>query len=206
MIALWGIIAGIVLGYLRRGRLKHVAFFQPKHIWLIFLALAVQLLIFPTLAWPDPPIGWGTDIFHLGSYLLILVFLLLNRRVKPFWGIALGMGLNLLVIAANGGYMPADLMALRRAGQPEIAERLLASPDSTYGNVVVMSEETRLNLLGDRLFVPPWVPLASSLSLGDLLLMVSMTWLIQALMRRAPGAAAHRPGSSPMRERVSPPE
>jgi len=182
VIALWGVVAGIGIGYARRGRLENIPAFQPRHAWLIFLAVLVQLLIFPTPAWSVPPIRWGTAILHLGTYGLILLFLIANRTVRAFWGIALGMALNVLPIGANGGYMPADVSALQRSGQREIAERLLASADGIYGNVVVMSDTTRLNSLGDYLTVPPWVPLAGSFSIGDVVLMVSVAWLVQALM------------------------
>lgn len=182
MIALWGIVIGLVIGFARHGKLNRLADFELRHGYLIFLALAIQLLIFPTPWWPQPPISGGTELFHLASYLLVLLFLTTNHREKPFRGVALGMVMNLTAIIANGGYMPTKVSALRRAGQWETAERILASPDGTYGNVVQMSESTRLNALGDWLSLPPWVPLASSFSLGDVVLMVSIAWLLQGLM------------------------
>lgn len=182
MIALWGIVFGLVIGFARRGSLRHLARFELRHGYLIFLALAIQLLIFPTPWWPEPPLSRATSLFHLASYGLILLFLVLNRQHKPFWGVGAGMALNLTVIAANGGYMPTRLQALRRAGDEEIADKLLTSADGTYGNVVIMDEATKLNGLGDWLSIPPWLPLASSFSVGDVILMVSVAWLLQGLM------------------------
>ena len=59
---------------------------------------------------------------------------------------------------------------------------LLEATDASYGNVVLMSETTRLNILADRLAVPPWVPLSGAFSAGDVVLTVSAAWLVQRLM------------------------
>src|SRR5689334_18761109 len=75
---------------------------------LVFAALAVQLLLFvePTSLIPrrlEAPL-------HVVSYLLLVVFLLLNRRPGLLVA-ALGLALNALVIIANGGRMPISLHA-----------------------------------------------------------------------------------------------
>ncbi len=182
MIALWGIVFGLLIGFIRGGKLNNLGATRLRGLSIVFVALAVQLLIFPTPWWPEPPVSRATGALHLGSYALMVTFLILNRRYTPFWGVALGMAMNLTVIAVNGGYMPADLDALRATGQLGTVRKILASVDQTYGNVVAMSEATRLNFLGDWLVVPPWVPFAASFSLGDAVLMVSAAWLVQALM------------------------
>lgn len=50
---------------------------------------------------------------------------------------------------------------------------------------VLMSDDTSLKFLGDWLFVPPWVPLSNAFSLGDLMLMIGIIWLIQDGMRKS---------------------
>jgi len=79
-----------------------------------------------------------------------------------------GLLMNFLAIAANGGYMPASAEALRRAGLESVAQSLEAG--TRIGNTVLMSEKTRLNFLGDWLWFPAWLPLSSAFSLGDLVL------------------------------------
>ncbi|MFP3960400.1 MAG: DUF5317 domain-containing protein [Spirochaetaceae bacterium] len=182
MIAVWGVLFGLIIGFVRGGSLAQLSDTELKGVALLFIALAVQLLIFPTPWWPEPPIAFATTFFHLASYGLLIVFVFLNRRMLPLWGVAAGMMMNVAVIAANGGHMPTSAAALRVAGQSEIAERLLHATDGTYGNVVLISESTRLNILADRLAVPSWVPLGSALSLGDLVLTLGAAWLVQLLM------------------------
>jgi len=182
VIALWGVIFGLIIGFARRGSFGRLAGTELKGLVLLFAALAVQLLIFPTPWWPRPPVAFATTFFHLASYGLLVLFFFLNRALAPLWGVAAGMVMNLTVVAANGGYMPTSLRALRAAGETRIAEHLVHAADGTYANVVLMGGSTRLNLLGDRLSVPPWIPLGSAFSLGDLVITVSAAWLVQRLM------------------------
>lgn len=182
MIAVWGVLVGVIIGFARGGSLAQLGSAELKGFALLFLALAIQLLIFPTPWWPEPPISVASELFHIASYGLLVVFFVLNRRLIPLWGVAAGMLMNLAAIAANGGYMPTSPAALRFAGQSDIAERILHATDGTIGNVVLMSETTRLDFLGDLLAVPPWVPLGSAFSAGDLVLTVGAAWLLQQLM------------------------
>jgi len=184
VIALWGVLFGLIIGFARGGSFAHLAATELKGLALLFAALALQLLIFPTPWWPEPPVAFATTFFHLASYALLVLFFFLNRALAPLWGVAAGMVMNLTVVAANGGYMPTSLRALRAAGEARIAEHLVHAADGTYGNVIRLSDSTRLNLLADRLAVPAWVPLGSAFSLGDLVLTISAAWLIQWLMVR----------------------
>jgi len=193
VLPLWGIVLGVVVGLLRRGKLSNLAHIPLKGLWLVFAGLALQLLIFPTPWWPEPPVRVATEVWHVSSYALVVAFFLWNWRVASLWLIALGMALNLSAIAANGGYMPANVSALRAAGRAGAVEALLTSPDHTYANVVRMSESTRLNVLGDWLYLPNEVPLANAFSLGDLILLLGGAWLIQGGMAARPEDAARRP-------------
>jgi hypothetical protein len=97
----------------------------------------------------------------------------------------LGAVLNLIVIAANRGYMPASPTALARAGKAQAAERLVA--EGVYGNVRAMGEGTRLDVLGDWLYLPHGVPLATAFSLGDLLIGLGLVGLVVWGMRARGG-------------------
>jgi hypothetical protein len=121
-------------------------------------------------------------MWHLGSYALVAAFLAVNWRLTPLWGIALGAALNVIVIGANGGLMPTDLRALERSGNAEVVELLASSPEATVANVVAMGPHTRLDFLGDWLYLPPWVPLGDAFSIGDAVLFVGVVWLIQRAM------------------------
>lgn len=163
----WAVVIGLGLGYLRRGRIRNLGNLRLRGLWLLFPPLVLQLLIFP-LGNRGPIISWGTPYWHLVSYLFLLGFALWNWRYPEIVVMGIGLFLNFLVIAVNGGYMPASSEALRRAGLFSLAQALEAGTFS--GNTVLMGPRTHLNLLGDWLYLPAGVPLSSAFSPGDLIL------------------------------------
>ena len=184
MLLLWALPIGVLVGLLRGGRLGNLARLELRGAGLILTALVIQLLIFPLPGLPGPLIPWGTAFFHLASYALLAGFVVLNRRE---WGILLmgvGMLLNVLVIAANGGYMPTYPKLLEWAGRTKAAQALVA--EGFYGNNVCIGCEgisTRLTFLGDVFVVPAWVPGANVFSIGDLVLALGLVYFLQSKMR-----------------------
>jgi hypothetical protein len=178
---LWAVGIGIVAGLLRRGNLANLSQLRLRAVWLILVALLIQLAIFP-LGPRGPIVQVGVPYLHLLSYGLLLAFVVVNRRHPEILAMGVGLLLNLIVIAVNGGYMPASPTALRRAGLPDAAAALEAGLGQ--GNTVLMGEGTRLNLLGDFLYLPGWVPLASAFSVGDVLLGAGLAVLLARRMVR----------------------
>lgn len=181
---LWALGIGIVAGLIRRGNLANLGRLRLRALYLILLAFLIQVLIFP-LGGGGPIVTVGTAYLHLLSYALLLAFVALNRRYPELLVMGVGLLVNLIAIAANGGYMPASAEALRRAGLREVAAALEAG--LRQGNTVLMGEGTRLNFLGDFLYLPRWMPLASAFSLGDVVLGVGLAVLLARRMvkRRA---------------------
>jgi len=142
---------------------------------LVLLPLLIQLAIFPLVS-ERPLFPYAMVPLHILSYVILGVWLLINLRTLPLLVIGVGGGLNLLVVGVNDGYMPVSVTALIRTGKTAMAE-LLRSGDA-YGNVILMSDATRLNLLADTISLPHWVPLAAVFSIGDLLIAIGVAWLI----------------------------
>ncbi len=183
MVLLWAILLGLLVGLVRHRGIAHLAELKLRASWLVLLAVLVQILILPLGAGSKPLVTWGMEFLHIGSYLLLLLFVGLNYREKALWLMALGMLSNFLVITVNGGHMPASLEALRAAGRTATVERLLT--EGVFGNVIMMSDQTKLNLLGDIFWVPSWVPFANAFSVGDVLLGVGVIWLLAKSSRSA---------------------
>lgn len=176
MVLLWAIVLGLLIGLVRHRGLAHLARLRLRASWLVLLAMLVQILILPLGPGAKPIVTWGMEFFHIGSYLLLLLFALINFRERALWPMALGMLSNFLVITVNGGHMPASLDALRAAGRTATVEKLLT--DGISGNVIAMSEQTKLNFLGDIFWLPGWVPFANAFSVGDVLLGAGVIWLL----------------------------
>jgi hypothetical protein len=97
-----------------------------------------------------------------------------------------GLVLNLLVIAANGGWMPIS---------PETASHLpgagvldAASLGTRFGqkDILLSTEDTRLAILSDRFLLPGWFHYAVAFSLGDMLVAGGAFWLLARPARAQP--------------------
>jgi hypothetical protein len=112
------------------------------------------------------------------SLAAFVVFVWLNRRIPGMPVVLVGLVLNLLVITANGGWMPVS---------PETASQLPGgSPPSevTPGirvgdkDILLRPEDTRLELLADRFQLPEWLGYRAAYSLGDVFAAAGAFWLL----------------------------
>lgn len=89
-----------------------------------------------------------------------------------------GLILNLLVIAANGGWMPIDPKTASHLTGTNILQIL--DPGSRFGqkDVLLLPQEMHLAFLADRFLLPGWFPYQVAFSLGDSLIALGMFWLL----------------------------
>jgi hypothetical protein len=175
MIFLLAVVAGVLIGSLWKGRLSNLPSLKLRGLWLVILGWVLQLSIFPLFS-DRPLLPYATEPLHILSYVFVFGFLLLNLHAKSLLLVGSGAFLNFVTIAANGGRMPASVTALERAGFGSVVEHLTS--DTVYGNVLLMGERTRLDILGDWLYFPGWMPGATAFSIGDLLILLGLAWLI----------------------------
>lgn len=166
------------------GRLRSLTDLRLHGIWLIFAALAVQLLLIVVPGRADSV----RVAAHVSTYGMGVGFLFLNRRVPGLWIVATGGLSNFLAIAANGGTLPASPHALSVAGLP-------LHPGS-YANSAALAHP-RLLFLGDVFAVPKWLPFANTFSVGDVLIVLGAAYAVHRvagsrLASRAPGRTARR--------------
>jgi hypothetical protein len=180
---------GVAVALLRGGSF---AGWRRIHVYWSALALGslgVQLLLHNPPTDHQPwAIAWGPFIWTACLSALVAV-LLRNAFASPAhaplrsagytsrlpWLLAaLGVGLNLLVVVANGGFMPQSVDArVATRGAPVIVTQ---SSEPQLRNIVTMGDETRLGLLGDVIAEPAWFPNANVVSIGDLLLGLGLAW------------------------------
>ena len=143
---------------------------------LAFMGLALQLLaIFGPLGSNDIP----RRILLVGSYPLLLVFVLANLRRPGLMLIGVGLLLNFVAIVSNGGLMPVSPDTLERIGQPP-EELSLGEWVSGSKDVLLAREDTHLWFLTDTL---TWKnPTAiSAFSVGDLVIAVGLVVILGEL-------------------------
>lgn len=165
----WALVAvalGVAVGYATGGRIEHVSTHSVR-------------------AWPLLAVGAALPLFGRDhgtvavlSLLTLLAFTLANLHRVGMGVVAVGLGLNLVVIAANGA-MPV---------RPAAAERVGIDADALGGGRRLEAPDDRFTALGDVL---PARPLHQVLSFGDLVIAAGTADVIVHLMRRR---RAHRAG------------
>lgn len=175
MIIVVATVLGMLSVKLRGGRLKRLAQLGLTHLWLIWAAIIAQTVIFQIrLPFASESV---VEIVHLGTYLVAFGFLWLNRHIPGALMIGVGAGANAAAIFANGGVMPASANAWKKAGLP-------IAPDGQFENSNITAD-AKLAFLGDIFYIPEGWPFANVFSIGDLLIVVSATYLAHVWCMRS---------------------
>ncbi len=195
MILLLGVAAGWLVGMIRAWiRNKPYSLPELSKPWLVLAALIPQ-----TFAFQIPATArWFSDsaaaVVLVSSLVTLLIFVWFNRESDGIVIIGLGLILNLLVIALNGGLMPIA---------PETAMALFPDlPRNTWQvgtrpgrskNILLPSESTRLADLSDAILLPEWFPWMRALSPGDLLIVLGVFWLLAFEWEQQPAKLTRTP-------------
>jgi hypothetical protein len=169
------------------GRLSRLVDIRLRGTWIPIIALALQVLIVTIAPGGNPAVHKAV---HIGTYVLIGVFLLANRRLPGIKVIGLGALLNGLVIVLNGGVMPASLSAERVAG--------LHIP-AGFQNSEALAHPV-LSWLGD---IIPWPgPLPNVLSAGDCMIYIGTLVLVHRICARSARVRVALPALAPVADRA----
>jgi Family of unknown function (DUF5317) len=167
------IVIALAVGLLAGGTLRGFEHVRLRWWVLAPLGLAMQ-------AAPWQRVGLSQDAalaLLIGSYPVLLVFLLKNMTSPGFPILFVGLALNLAVIAPNAG-MPVSAGAIRSAGGVSAVGELRATVDVKHH---VMTNDDVLRPLGDVIGIPePW---GEVMSVGDLLTYAGLAWWVLAAMQ-----------------------
>ena len=155
------VIFAVAFGLAAGGSLSWLAELELQAKPLIAVALALQVLAFPSnvLPWSvgDAVATW----LWVGSYGLLVLATVANRRLGGMLIVTAGMASNLVAVVVNGGHMPTLPGAAARVGMTE----------QLHNNSAALAHP-HVALLVDRWAAPGWVPLANVFSIGDILLFI----------------------------------
>jgi len=163
------------------GNLMRLVDLDLRCTWAVLTAITIQIGITTIL-----PSGNHTllSALHLLTYGMAAFFLIANRTLPGLWILALGGTLNLIVISANHGVMPASSTAMATAGIP--------AAQDWFANSAVLTHP-HLSPLGDVIGIPgPW-PLGNVLSVGDLLIFTGLLVLLHRACSQPQRSAVHSP-------------
>jgi hypothetical protein len=189
LLILGAILAGVLIGLILGGSIQQLAEIHLRWWTLALVGLALQLAPVPSMKGQLD--HWLAVGLLIASYMVLLVFVLVNIRLPGFWLIALGFALNALVISINVG-MPVSRDALRQAYGPGY---------QTFIRELEFNEGAKHHFSrpGDVLLpltdvIPLARPVRSVLSVGDVMFFLGVAWVIAAATKGPPGR--HRAGSS----------
>ncbi len=160
--------------------------FETRFGWLALLAVAAQLIVIYA--------GFGAAeelrrFVFPASYVLLLAFIILNRRRVGLLVIGAGMLLNFMAIVANGGLMPVSPANMEKAGLGDkLADLELGEAVPLSKNVLLDESDTALQCLTDRFTWDSLSPFPV-FSIGDVIIaagfVVVLVELVLPLIARA---------------------
>jgi len=173
------IIISIIIGLLRNGKLSSLSQISLKRTELIVLACLVQGGLILLGSKKVKLVLDYSSYMLIFSYIVLLLAVWYNKKLKGINFIALGIIFNFIVIVANGGHMPVLLSSLYKAGLNDFA---LILKEGTYVTHTLITEKTLFKFLADVIPLPPPFPDPSVVSVGDFLLFYGVFSLIQNAM------------------------
>jgi hypothetical protein len=171
VILLTAVLAGLLAGMLCARLAQKI--WQPPELnysWLALVAFLPQFFAFYLPAsreYISVPLAAACLV---GSQIGLLIFCLLNRHQVGIMILAVGLFLNLLVITANGGFMPlstqsaAQLIPEHMLQNIKIGSRLGASSK----DILLPFDAMVFPWLSDRFLSPTWLPYQFAFSIGDI--------------------------------------
>lgn len=162
---------GLLLGKIRGGKVINLASLHFRRLYILYMALILQYFIAKVI------VGKWNPYIMVMSYLFLLISLGANLYLPGMHPIFIGVFLNALVIAVNGGQMPVALEFLGLPLEPE----MLGALQSKH---TLLTAATNLPLLADiiPLKIAP-ISYYRLYSIGDVFQMIGVFYLLQRGMQ-----------------------
>ncbi len=187
MILAYFVLLTIPLSYISGGRLKHMAEYPIRCIWLTPLAFIIEAAV-PFLRGRIPldDSQW-IWIAVLLEYILLFLFCFINLKEKPVRLILIACFLNFFVIAWYGFRMPVAPII---RDFPQMASVLTRIESGELFEYVLVDYGSPFLFLGDAILLP--FMHQGLASIGDIFLAAGVGWLIFRMMRPIPKRKATR--------------
>jgi hypothetical protein len=162
------LIVSVIIGYILKGRLKNIDTNSIKVIYLVFTGFFIEAIMVMLIKNGLLVRGNTSYLLDAVMYLLLFIFIYLNRQNK--WILLMGIGffLNALPIFFNGGAMPVSTGAIDIVG--------ITRNVTSEGLYVLINSSTKLSFLGD--VIPIKYPRPFAASIGDIIAAIGLMLFI----------------------------
>lgn len=175
MILAYAIIILIVVAMLFRRDLSVLGRISYRGGWLfVVVIIGLYILQAGLITFASGQTWWQMVLLNVSQLALIFLFLL-NRHVPGAKLFALGIALNVLVMLANGGWMPVtpEMTHFVHPDRPVVEE----IRPSLSKNIILSRSETHLWILSDIIpVILPWR--RNAVSIGDIMLVAGVAQFI----------------------------
>ncbi|QNB45817.1 hypothetical protein BR63_05520 [Thermanaerosceptrum fracticalcis] len=179
------VVLGLLMGLLMGGRIKNLGRLPLRGTgWFILLGVIEASMQFTQT--PERQFLYKSLIMFAGALMMLLLWA--NRHIPGVKLSLIGLFLNFLVMAANGGRMPVSQWAAVISGQSDYLPELLSDISARH---VIIGSATKLVLLADIIPLPPPYPFPRVLSIGDVILFAGIIRIIiKGMLERKSAATA----------------
>lgn len=153
-----GLIFAVIIGYILKGNIKNLENVDVKGVTFVFMSFFIEFFIIIAIKKGLFNAGIFTYILDFIMYILLGIFVYLNRRNKYIVFMGVGFLLNAIPIFLNGGAMPVSAKAAVTAG--------LTLNISSEGLYTLINENTKAWFLGD--IIPLTFLRNFAISIGDI--------------------------------------
>ena len=179
MILLLALGIGLIVGFVWSKQLgQQYQFPRLKYTWLAIIAFLPQFFF----TYYEQSQALISDqvaaLAIVTSYGLLLLFSWFNRHLPGMFVLIIGIILNFAVIIANGGFMPINLQTAEQIVGRERISSFDYGDRIGYKDVLLPTNNTRLELLADRFLPPDGFPYQVAFSMGDIFIAVGACWLL----------------------------
>ena len=179
MILLSAVVCGLLAGWgWARWRGRPYQGPELRSIWLVLVGFVPQLIVayLPATHFLVP--RWLAAASLSASLVFFLAFVWLNRRLPGMPVLLAGLLLNLVVIAANGGWMPIAPETASRVMGEDVSKLIALGARFGQKDILLLPQDIRLGLLSDRFMLPAWSPYQAAFSAGDVLIGAGAFWVL----------------------------
>jgi hypothetical protein len=176
------ILLALLIGWISGGKFWRITDARIKHVWLIFVPLALYVASWAlTHAVAPEKLKWLFAVMAVIEKLVLIVVAVANVRLPGMKLILAGLVLNVVAIVANSGFMPANPHAIQTAFGAEYLKRAMTD---IHVRSAIMNASTELGFLCDIVAARrPFVLVPAVYSVGDLVMSAGIFVAIIGLMR-----------------------